>query len=443
MANIIMAIIKYLSILIVGGYAIVSFSALRKTTREQKKRFYFTQNLLMYLFMILSFTTIYLNTMADKVIITGGLMIIYFIVTINLYRLIYPKVNRMLLNNMCFLISIGFVMLVRISYTRAVKQFIFCVMATTAALILPWLFGKTKALRKFYYLYGLLGLALLILVYIIGETTYGAMISLDLGFVSIQPSEFVKLSFVLFISGILHKNKSFGTIVISAVLAGAHVIVLVLSRDLGSALIYFVAYIFIIYAATGKAVYIFAGLAAASLASVAAYNLFSHVQVRVAAWYDPWSIIDDKGYQITQSLFGIGMGGWFGMGLYKGEPSYIPVVEQDFMFSAIAEEFGGFFAIFLIMIYLNLFIVFIRVAFKCTDRFYKATVFGFAVVMGFQVFLTIGGAIKLIPSTGVTLPLISYGGSSIAATIFIFAIVQGIYINQVREQVRKEKSNGK
>ena len=221
MANIIMAVIKYLSILIIGGYTIVSFSALKKTTKEQKRKFYFMQNLLMYLFMIISFTTIYMNTMADKIIITGGLMIIYFIVTINLYRILYPKVNRMLLNNMCFLISIGFVMLTRISYTRAVKQFIFCVVATAVSLVLPWIFGKTKTLRKFYYLYGLLGLAMLILVFVIGETTYGAMISLDLGFITIQPSEFVKISFVLFISGILHKNKSFGTIVISAVLGGA------------------------------------------------------------------------------------------------------------------------------------------------------------------------------------------------------------------------------
>lgn len=439
MANIIMAIIKYISILLIGSYTIVSFRALKRTTKEQKKRCYFTQNLLMYLFMILSFTTIYIKTMADKVIILGGLMIIYFIVTINLYRVIYPKVNRMLLNNMCFLISVGFVMLTRLSYSRAVKQFIFSVVATAISLMLPWIFGKTKALRKFYYLYGLLGLAMLILVYIIGETTYGAMISLDLGFITLQPSEFVKISFVLFISGILHKNKSFGTIVISAVLGGAHVIVLVLSRDLGSALIYFVAYIFIIYAATGKVAYLFAGLASGAVAAVIAYNLFSHVQVRVAAWVDPWSIIDGKGYQITQSLFGIGMGGWFGMGLYKGEPSYIPVVDQDFMFSAISEELGGFFAIFLIMIYLNLFIVFIRVAFRCTDQFYKTTVFGLAVVLGFQVFLTIGGAIKLIPSTGVTLPLISYGGSSIVATILIFAIVQGIYINQVREDVQNGK----
>lgn len=433
MANIFMAIVKYLSIFLIGAYAVISFSALRKTTKAQKRRYYNIQNFIMYTFLILSFIVIYINTMADKIIILGGLQLIYFILTISLYKLFYPKVNRMLLNNMCFLLSIGFVMLTRISYTRAVKQFIFCVSATVIALLLPWIIGKTKTLRKFYYLYGLIGLFLLILVYAVGKYTYGALISLDLGFVTIQPSEFVKISFVLFISGILHKNKSFGTIVISAVLAGAHVLILVLSTDLGSALIFFIAYIFIIYASTGKARYLFAGLIAAIIASVIAYTLFSHIQVRVAAWLDPWSIIDGKGYQITQSLFAIGTGGWFGMGLYHGEPKYIPVVEQDFMFAAISEEMGGFFAVFLIMIYLNLFIVFIRVAFKCKDEFYKTTVFGLAVVIAFQVFLTIGGAIKLIPSTGVTLPLISYGGSSIVATILMFSIIQAIYINQIRE----------
>lgn len=116
------------------------------------------------------------------------------------------------------------------------------------------------------------------------------------------------------------------------------------------------------------------------------------------------------------------------------------------MFSAIAEEFGGFFAIFLILIYLNLFIVLIRVAFKCKDDFYKMTVFGLAVVMGFQVFLTIGGAIKLIPSTGVTLPLISYGGSSVVTTIFMFSIIQAIYINEVKDDsnnIKEEQIDGK
>lgn len=441
MADIFMAVTKYLNIFLIGAYVLLSFKALRKSTKKEKRFCYIMQNVIMYLFFVLAIAVIYINTEEDRIIIIGSLMLLYFIVTIKLFRVFYPKVNRILLNNMCLLISIGFVMLMRISYTRAVKQFIFCVAATIVSFIFPRLLGKTKTLRKFYCLYGVFGLILLIIVFLVGKESYGALLSIDLGFVSIQPSEFVKISFVLFISGILHKSKSFGTILISAVLGAAHVLTLVLSTDLGSALIFFIAYIFIVYAATGKAKYLFAGFGFAGVAAVLGYMLFSHVQVRVAAWMDPWSIIDGKGYQITQSLFGIGTGGWFGMGLCEGHPSYIPVVEQDFMFAAISEELGGFFALLLVLLYFNLFILLIRVAFKCKDEFYKSCVFGFAIILGFQVFLTIGGAIKLIPSTGVTLPLISYGGSSIVATILMFAIVQAIYINEVRYE--KGEENGK
>lgn len=427
MTNIFMAITKYLSILFIGGYTVVSFRALKKNDKEQMKKYYHRQNLFMYLFFVMSFAVIYIKTMADKVIILGGMMLIYFVITIGVYNMIYPQNNRMLLNNMCMLISIGFVMLTRINFTQALKQFVFCSVSTVISLVLPWLFRKTRGIRKYYYLYGILGLGALLTVLLVGKTTYGALLSIDFGFIAIQPSEFVKISYILFISGILYKKNGFSGVLISALIAGAHVIILVLSKDLGSALILSVAYIFVLFIVTGKSIVLFGGLGIASLAAVVAYKLFYHVQVRVAAWIDPWSIIDGKGYQITQSLFGIGTGGWFGMGLYGGEPNYIPVVEQDFMFSAIAEEFGAFFAIFLLMIYLNLFIVFIKVALGCKDDFYKSTVFGFAVVMGFQIFLTIGGAIKLIPSTGVTLPLISYGGSSVVATILIFAMAQGIY----------------
>ena len=165
-----------------------------------------------------------------------------------------------------------------------------------------------------------------------------------------------------------------------------------------------------------------------------AYKIFDHVKVRVAAWIDPWSIIDDKGYQITQSLFAIGTGGLFGMGLYEGMPNSIPVVDQDFIFSAISEEFGAIFAISIIMLSMNIFFIFIRTAFRTRDDFYRLICAGVAVAYGIQMFLTVGGAIKLIPSTGVTYPLLSYGGSSLVATIFMFFIVQGVKINEEYEQ---------
>ena len=180
--------------------------------------------------------------------------------------------------------------------------------------------------------------------------------------------------------------------------------------------------------------YLLAGLLAGGGASVAAYYLFSHVRVRVLAWSDPWSHINQEGYQICQSLFAIGTGGLFGMGLGQGLPKSVPVVESDFIFAAISEELGVIFSICLILVYISSFIMFINIALKMKKRFYKLSAFGLSVVFIFQVFLSIGGVTKFIPSTGVTLPLISYGGSSIVATIVIFSIIQGMYVLNGREE---------
>ena len=138
--------------------------------------------------------------------------------------------------------------------------------------------------------------------------------------------------------------------------------------------------------------------------------LFAHVRVRFIAWKDPWSVIEGSGYQITQSLFAIAAGSWLGKGLTQGRPNDIPIVESDFIFSAITEEFGILFAICLILIYLGVFIHFLKIAMDVRGRFYKLLAYGFSICFIFQVFLTIGGVTKFIPSTGVTLPLISYGG---------------------------------
>ncbi len=139
-------------------------------------------------------------------------------------------------------------------------------------------------------------------------------------------------------------------------------------------------------------------------------------------------MIEKEGYQICQSLFAIGTGGWFGVGLYRGMPEKIPVVEQDFVFSAIAEEMGGIFAICLIMVCMSCFLMFLNIAMQLKDGFYKLVALGLGTTYGFQVFLTIGGVMKFIPSTGVTLPLVSYGGSSFFGTVILFAIIQGFYI---------------
>jgi peptidoglycan glycosyltransferase len=197
---------------------------------------------------------------------------------------------------------------------------------------------------------------------------------------------------------------------------------------LGGALIFFITYIFMLYAATAKPLYLFSGLVAGSFAAFIAYQLFGHVRVRVMAWQNPFGYIDKEGFQISQSLFAIGTGGWFGMGLNRGLPTDIPVVESDFIFSAISEELGGLFALCIILIYASCFVMFINIALDQEDIFYRLMTIGFSVMFGFQIILSIGGVIKFIPSTGVTLPLISLGGSSVVMTILMFMILQGVYM---------------
>ena len=203
-----------------------------------------------------------------------------------------------------------------------------------------------------------------------------------------------------------------------------------------------------VFIATGRWVYLLLGAAGGAAAAVFAYRMFAHVQVRVQAWRDPFSCIDDAGFQITQSLFGISSGGWFGLGLFRGNPTSIPLVEADFVFSAVAEELGILFSMCMILICISSFIMCMNIALKLQDRFYRLIAFGLGVTYIFQVFLTIGGGTKFIPMTGVTLPFISYGGSSVLTTLVMFFIVEGLYMirrdeGDRRARNKKQKSRKK
>ncbi len=429
MVRLFVVISRYLLVILCAVFNLFIFKSI-KENEKQIKSYNIIEKIFMYLIHFVLFSVIYLQNPSIKVIIFYCTQIVYFILLDVIMHKLYKNTHLILLNLMMFMLMISFGVLYRLSATRSIKQFVIGVVATALTIGFPKIMEKSKNIRNYSYLFGVFGIGALALVYIIGTVTYGAKLSLDFKFFTIQPSEFVKISFILFLSGILYKNKNFKGVVISGIFAAVHVLILVLSSDLGTALILCIVYLFLVYMATGQKRYLLGGLIAGSGASVVAYKLFSHVQVRVAAWINPWSIINDKGYQITQSLFAIGTGGLFGAGLYQGLPKDIPVVEQDFIFSAICEELGAFFGICLILLSLCVFIISVRIALNCKDEFYKLTTTALAVSYGFQIFLTVGGAIKLIPSTGVTYPLISYGGSSLLSTICIFAILQGVYINE-------------
>ncbi len=345
-----------------------------------------------------------------------------------LMRVIYPRANRMIQNHIALLLSISFVILTRLSLTRSIRQFMIIAVSLVVALIIPFFMKYTSLLKRCEFLFAAIGIVILGIVLIRGSITNGSKLSFSVFGLSFQPSEFVKIIYVLFIASILSRAQHFGHIVLSAVLAAIHVFILTASKDLGGALIYFIAYIVLLYVSTHKLRYLAAGFLGGAVAAYASYLMFAHVRVRVAAWLDPWTDINATGYQIAQSLFGIGTGGWFGMGIDAGTPSSIPYVEQDFIFSAVCEEFGVIYGICLIAVCVNLFLEMVRIAHSCHVIFSKYAVYGLGLIYIIQLFLTVGGNSKFIPLTGVTLPLISYGGSSVLATLIMFSVVQGFYI---------------
>ena len=270
-------------------------------------------------------------------------------------------------------------------------------------------------------------------VFVIGRSANGATNWIKIGPVSIQPSELAKVVFVFFVAAMLSLRTDFKYLVAISAVAAIHVLMLVVEKDLGAAVIFFMVYLVMVYVATEKARYLALGMGAMAGASVIGYKLFYHVRVRVQVWLNPWKDYENTGYQIAQSLFAIGTGGWFGLGLYGGAPRDIPVRESDFIFSAICEELGGLFGICLILVFISCFIMFINISLQLTRPFYKLLAIGLSVSYGFQLFLTLGGVIKFIPHTGVTLPLVSYGGSSILSTIIIFGVIQGLYLLKQKE----------
>lgn len=426
--NLIVELIKYLMILLLGIYTYYSFTIFRHKNKKRQGRIYVILTIIIFLVHFIGNATLLLQTGSIKLIYLYGGEVLLFVLVLSLFRILYPKHSRLLLRNMLMLLAISFIVLTRLNFSMAIKQVIIVACSFAAGLIIPYIIKRFPGLYRFGWVYGIGGILFLLLVLVIGTTTRGATNWLNLGGISIQPSEFVKLLFVLSVAALFRRGTDIKRIILITAMAAANVLVLVLQKDLGGALIFFVTYIFMLYTATVKPFYLFTGLACGSLAAYIAYQLFGHVQVRVLAWQNPFAYIDKEGYQITQSLFAIGTGGWFGMGLNRGLPTDIPIVESDFIFSAISEELGGLFAICMILIYISCFVMFINIALDKEDEFYRLSAIGFAVMFIFQIFLSIGGVTKFIPSTGVTLPLVSQGGSSIFTTIIMFMILQGIYM---------------
>lgn len=436
MLHILVSASRFSMLIFMAVYTLYSFTALKSNIKPQRQeKLYKKQTLMIYMLLINGNLVLYLLKMDQKVLVLAACEMVLLILISVIYKKIYTNASKALVNNMSMLLTVSFMILTRLDMDKAVKQFVFAAVAVVITCFIPLIVAKLEFLSKLGIFYGIIGIAGLAVVLVAAQTTYGAKLSINLGPVVLQPSEFIKIIFIFFVACMLKEVEDFTYLVKVTVVAALHVLILVASKDLGGALIYLITYLVMVYVATRNPGYMFLGLFAGALASIVAYFLFSHIQARVIAWKDPLSVIDDQGYQICQSLFAIGYGGWFGTGLGQGMPEKIPVVTTDFVFSAISEELGVLFAICIIFICINCFLMFFNISMEIKEYFYKLIALGIGTTYGIQTFLALGGVVKFIPSTGVTLPLVSYGGSSLLCTIIIFAIIQGLYVREYDEDL--------
>ena len=435
MTDIILTGAKYLIIIFFAYFTYISFRAQRDVPDEKKKTSFLLQRITMLVIHALAFLSICINiSLYDSITLKMGQAIglyigqLVYLIVMSWIIPSFVALSKGLNNVMCMFLTIGFIIQTRLDFDTSLKQFIVIIVSSIVFLVCIFFCKRAKFMRNLTWIYAIAGMVLLATVLVLSRVVYGAKLAIDLGFFSFQPAEFVKILFVLFVASAFNKANNFRTVLITAVCAAIHVLILVFCHDLGSALILFMIYMMMLYVATRKLLYVGIGVAGLAVGGFAAYKLFHHVQVRISAWRDPWTNIDSTGYQIAQSLFAIGTGGWFGSGLFGGAPKNIPMVSNDMIYAAISEELGGIFCILLLLLCLCYILMMFRVAIRVNNPFYKLLAFGLGSAYGFQVFLTIGGTIKFIPLTGVNLPFISSGGSSILASLISVGMVQALYV---------------
>lgn len=256
----------------------------------------------------------------------------------------------------------------------------------------------------------------------IGTEQNGATNWIRIGGTSLQPSEVVKLAFLLVLSWYMSRRRWLPWLAFSLFC----MLVLMLQKDLGTALIYYITGLCLFYASTGSLPLTGLGLLGAGGAAVLGYRMFAHVKKRVAVWQNPWMYSETSGYQIVQALMAIASGGLFGLGLGLGSPRVIPVYFTDCIFAVICEQFGVLFGALVLVMYVILILRGAYIALNARHSFHGLLAMGATVMLGVQTFVIIGGVLKLIPLTGVTMPFVSYGGTSLVSCMGLIGLMQGV-----------------
>ncbi|KAA0233877.1 MAG: putative FtsW-like protein [Acidimicrobiales bacterium] len=355
-------------------------------------------------------------------------------------RFLAPDADGLLLPLAALLNGIGYVFIARLDEDLAGLQAMWTAVGIGLYIATLLVVRRTRLLERYRFTVGLLAMLLLLLPLVpsVGQQIGGARIWVSLGPVNFQPGEFAKIAFAVFFAGYLVERRELlgmatfklGPVHIPdpkhlapVVIAwGVSLVVMMFERDLGSALLFFVLFLVMLWIATQRVWYVATGFVLFGLGAWFSWTRFSHVQVRVSAWLDPWADPDTAG-QIIEGTYAMAWGGLAGTGLGLGFPWKIPVVETDFIFAAIGEELGLLGATAVIVAFLLMTGSGLRIAARASDPFDKLLATGLTTLLAVQAFIIIGGVVRLLPLTGVTLPFVSYGGSSLLANYVLLALL--------------------
>ena len=334
---------------------------------------------------------------------------------------LFPS-DRLLLSLTNFLCALGVLVLYSTEPDYAYHQAMYYGIGILAMIVCVWIVRLVRSWRIPVLLLIPLSLALLVLPLVIGRETNGAKNWFYVAGISVQPSEIVKLSLLIIVSYYMSRHRMLPWLFFAVSCLG----VLMLQKDLGTALMYYGTTLMLFYASSGNLFLTGLGLAGGAGAAVMGYKMFAHVKKRVAIWLNPWSDYENSGFQIVQSLMAIASGGLFGVGLGLGSPKTIPVYYTDFIFAVICEQFGLIFGLCVLLMYVAIIWRGATTAMAARTSFHGLLAMGCTIMLGLQTFVIIGGVIKMIPLTGVTMPFVSYGGTSLVSSLCLVGLLQGV-----------------
>lgn len=350
-----------------------------------------------------------------------------------------PEADPAILPLVFLLSGIGIAFVTRLAPKLAVSQVTWLFLSVAAMILILALVPSIEALSQYKFTMGIIGVALLLLPMLIGSSRGGSKLWIIIGPLSFQPGELAKILIVLFLASYLAENRemlSASAIHVGPVslprprmlapmflMWGMSLLVVIFERDLGSALLFFTFFVIMLYVCTGRVSYVLVFAVLLAIGGVFCYHFFSHVQTRVQIWLDPFADPSGKGLQIVQSLYSLADGGLVGSGIGKGLPTLIPVVESDFIFSAVGEEMGLLGASAVLICFLLLAVRGLATAARAKSDVSAFTAVGLTAAITVQAFLIVGGVTKLLPLTGVTLPFMSQGGSSLLASFIIVGLL--------------------